>query len=106
MRCSPPIGMRQEGVADLRCSEHARPWRGLSAYNGHHVKGCGFVGDALHEHAVGLRVLRQLPLDTLGEYSTTTRHPSLADASSNKVDIDCTGGLGFGNAGFDVPCLT
>ena len=100
--------MRQEGVADLRCSEHARPWRGLSAYNGHHVEGCGSVGDALlvHEHAVGLRVLRQLPLDTLGEYSTTTRHPSLADASSNKVDIDCTGGLGFGNAGFDVPCLT
>jgi len=35
--------MRQEGVADLRCSEHARPWRGLSAYNGHHVEGCGFV---------------------------------------------------------------
>ena len=98
--------MRQEGVADLRRSEHARPWRGLSAYNGHHVEGCGFVGDALHEHAVGLRVLRQLPLDTLGEYSTTTRHSSLADASSNKVDIDCTGGLGFGNAGFDVPCLT
>ena len=61
---------------------------------------------SLHEHAVGLRVLRQLPLDTLGEYSTTTRHSSLADASSNKVDIDCTGGLGFGNAGFDVPCLT
>lgn len=86
MRCSPAIGMRQEGVADLRRSEHARPWRGLSAYNGHHVEGCGFVWDALHEHAVGLRVLRQLPLDTLGEYSTTTRHSSIADASSNKVD--------------------
>ena len=41
--------------------------------------------DALHEHAVGLRVLRQLPLDTLGEYSTTTRHSSLPDASSNRV---------------------
>ena len=106
MRCSPPIGMRQEGVADLRCSEHARPWRGLSAYNGHRVEGCGSVGDALHEHVVGLTVLRQLALDTLGQYSTTTRHSSLADASSNKVDIDCTGGLGFGNAGFDVPCLT
>ena len=85
MRCSPAIGMRQEGVADLRRSEHARPWRGLSAYKGHHVEGCGFVGDAPHEHAVELRVLHQLPLDTLGEYSTTTRHSSLPDTSWNNA---------------------
>ena len=86
--------MRDHGVGCPPTSTMGIIWKGAACW------------DALHEHAVGLRVLRQLPLDTLGEYSTTTRHSSLADASSNKVDIDCTGGLGFGNAGFDVPCLT